>query len=298
MIEDNWFNSAIQLRYTDLDAQGHVNNIVFVEFMQQARVQFMESGPVRETLLDEGTVIVDHQINYFSPILFSADPLRVDLGVSHIGGAKFEVDYRIIQGNRLCATARSSLCPFDFEKQRPRRLTAKEKDFLRSWQVNRQDFKELPIVPLGEYGHRTLVQPRWSDTDHYGHINNVRQMDYLMLGRIDMTVSADPTMARVGMSAARRALQQGEDQDLLWVIARQDVQYHNQAIYRPQPYEVATAPVALGEKSVTLAAELIDPRTGTVVSRSQTVLVAVNDEGHAVAFPKAARTAMKERLVN
>lgn len=298
MIEDNWFNSAIQLRYTDLDAQGHVNNIVFVEFMQQARVQFMESGPARETLLDEGTVIVDHKINYFAPISFSSDPLRVDLGASHIGGAKFEVDYRIIQGNRLCATARSSLCPFDFYNQRPRRLTGKEKDFLKSWQVNKQNFKKLPLVHLGECGHRTLVQPRWSDTDHYGHINNVRQMDYLMLGRIDMTASADPTMARLGMSAARRALQQGEDQDLLWVIARQDVQYHNQAKYRPQPYEVATAPVAIGEKSVTLAAELVDPRTGVVISRSQTVLVAVCDDGHAVVFPQAARTAMEKRLVS
>ena len=33
------FTTPVQLRWTDLDAQGHVNNVTVADYMQQARAQ-------------------------------------------------------------------------------------------------------------------------------------------------------------------------------------------------------------------------------------------------------------------
>ena len=47
-------------RWSDLDAQGHVNNAHIVDYMQEARVAFFRSGPT-SSLLDSGIVVVGHQ---------------------------------------------------------------------------------------------------------------------------------------------------------------------------------------------------------------------------------------------
>ena len=75
------FVAWVQLRWTDLDAQGHVNNVVVAEYLQQARAEFMLSGKASE-MLDEGVVVVGHQISYRSPIHFSDDPLRAEVWVA------------------------------------------------------------------------------------------------------------------------------------------------------------------------------------------------------------------------
>ena len=42
--------TEVQLRWTDLDAQGHVNNVMVADYLQQARAKFMLSGDAFEML--------------------------------------------------------------------------------------------------------------------------------------------------------------------------------------------------------------------------------------------------------
>ena len=70
----NWFPGRIQPRFTDLDPQGHVNNVVVVDYLQQARAQFLLSGPAAG-LLDSGCLVVGHQVEYLAPIGWSAEPV-------------------------------------------------------------------------------------------------------------------------------------------------------------------------------------------------------------------------------
>jgi acyl-CoA thioester hydrolase len=59
----------------------------------------------------------------------------------------------------------------------------------------------------------------------------------------------------------------------VWVIARQDLEYVRPLDFRLEPYEVATAVSAVGNRSITLAVELRDPAMSTVYATARTVLV-------------------------
>ena len=50
------------VRWGDLDAQGHVNNGFYVDYLQEARVHFLLTGPPEaRDLLDSGVLVVSHR---------------------------------------------------------------------------------------------------------------------------------------------------------------------------------------------------------------------------------------------
>lgn len=123
------------MRWSDMDAYGHVNNVVFLQYFEMARVDlFFERASLEErTGLRRGTVVAEHQITYKRPVVYSAQPLDVEIWVSDIRAAAFTCHYEILDQGNLAVTGSTLLVPYDFTIARPRRLTADEKDFLRRW---------------------------------------------------------------------------------------------------------------------------------------------------------------------
>ncbi len=282
------YRTQVQLRWTDLDAQGHVNNVKVADYMQQARARFMLSGDAGE-MLDTGVVVVSHQIVYRRAIHYSVDPLRAELWVAELGAARVVIAYRLFQDDTLCAEARTVVCPYDFERMVPRRLTRKERWFFASWlDEQTPPLTELTAPELAGRGKITPVEVRWSDPDRYHHVNNVCYLDYILAGRIDMTSSADPSMARVAM---------GNDEAVHWLIGRQDIDYLVQMMFRVEPFDVVTAPVQLGTSSVVLASEIVDPLDGTVHAKARTVMVCADRDGRKRPLPGSARAALEKLLI-
>ena len=120
------FHADIPLRWSDLDAQGHVGNPLVADYMQEARAEFFRAGPC-SGLLDSGVLVVSHQVRYDAPIHYRESGVEIELGISQLGGARFEVAYELRQEARQVATARTVLCPFDFGTQRPARLGEQER---------------------------------------------------------------------------------------------------------------------------------------------------------------------------
>ena len=211
------FRTTIALRWSDVDAQGHVNNAVVADYLQEVRVAFFRSGPCTE-LLDTGVVVVGHQIRYLAPITYSDAGIGAEIVVSRLGGARFDVAYSLFQDATRVVEARTVLCPFDFESQVPTRLALTDREWLATHQAEAQPLQPLEVPDLGRSGSVTPCPVRWSDLDSYGHVNNVKVLDYLMQARITVTTSWSPGMARSGTPGAQ----------LNWLIARQDVDYVNQ----------------------------------------------------------------------
>lgn len=281
------FVAQVQLRFTDLDTQGHVNNVVFVDYLQQARAQFLLSGPTAE-LLDRGCVVVGHQVVYRAPIVWSDEPIEVELQIAELGAARFMVAYRIRQDARQCAEARTVLCPFDFETQSPRRLTKDERGYLAQYLGEVEPLPALDAPVLAGRGDPLEVYTRWSDPDRYGHINNVRYVDYVLAGRLHTTTKADPAMARMGT---------GSPDSVHWLVARQEIDYVVQMDFRLTPYTVLTAPTKLGNTSIVLATEITDA-AGIVYARARCVLVCADSDWTKRPLPDSSRRAMTEMLVS
>lgn len=280
------FRATVPLRWSDLDAQGHVNNALVVDYLQEARAEFFRAGPASE-LLDSGVVVVGHQIRYDAPIAYTDGGVVVDLVVAKLGGARFEVAYELSQNGCRVATARTVLCPFDFQAQKPARLGPADRGWLADHQAEAETLRPLTAPELPTDATTTPCSVRWSDLDSYGHVNNVKMFDFLMQARITATTGWTPAMARTGGGVARRN----------WLIARQDVDYLNQLGYRVAPYAARTAPVHLGRTSVTLAAEVYDPEDGTVFAKGRTILVAADEAMRPAPLPAEAREALAARLV-
>ena len=253
----NQFTYHCLVRWGDLDAQGHVNNAAYVDYLQEARVHFLLGGPpVTQRLLDSGVLVVSHQVEYLRPIGFDARSLQIAVWVDAIGGSRFWIGYDVFDANELAARARTALVPFDLERGVLRRLTAEEREILAGHLAPAEPLRPLPRVRSIKNGHRYPLAVRWSDLDSYGHVNNVKFYDYIQEARIALvneTVHWTP--------------------ETVWMVARQDVDYLAPLDFRIEPYEVSTLITAIGTRSFTVAAEIRDPGSGTVYASAATVVV-------------------------
>jgi acyl-CoA thioester hydrolase len=269
------FTSRVQLRWVDLDAQGHVNNAVVADYLQEARVEWLLAGP-NAHLLGDSTMVVGHQIEYLGPISFSTEPVRVDLSMGAVGASRFVLAYSVLQDEHEVARGRSTLCLFDYRANRVRRMTGAE----RSWFAAQSEPLE-PLAPLGrwhvgEQAHEYEFTVRWSDLDSYGHVNNVRVFDYIAEARVQMNPDPDGPH-RMEVAAA---------DGMVWMVARQDVDYLGQILLRPEPYVVRTAIGRVGRTSVTTVAEVVDPLDSRVLVRTRTVVVSGDLQGRPVPVPQ------------
>ena len=115
------------MRWSDMDAYRHVNNTAYLSYLEQARVAMFF---FRNEGFNSGTVIYRHEIDYLRPIVYHPDPLRVEVWIEKIGGARFTVRYEVFDHEVLTARASTVCVTFDFTADRPRRLTDEERGIL------------------------------------------------------------------------------------------------------------------------------------------------------------------------
>lgn len=122
-------------RWSDLDAYAHVNNVTWLEYLQEARVDMLfVHAPARgaEGLAD-GVLVVRAEIDYRRAMLFRQDPYPIEMWVSKMSAASFTISYEIADeddgaGRRLLyGRASTVLAPVDLVTGRPRRLNEIER---------------------------------------------------------------------------------------------------------------------------------------------------------------------------
>lgn len=115
----------IQLRWGDLDAQAHVNNVTMLKILEEARVRVLWDG---DEWTGEGivTLIARQEIEYLAPMPYTSDPVRVELWISRMGGSSLELSYEILppagQGEAPYARATGVIVFADAVTGRPTRL--------------------------------------------------------------------------------------------------------------------------------------------------------------------------------
>ncbi|MEU0744306.1 thioesterase family protein [Streptomyces sp. NPDC006134] len=118
------------LRWADMDAYGHVNNVVFLRYLEEARIDFL-FRPDKE--FRQGSVVARHEIDYKRQLVHRHAPVDIELWVTEIRAASFTLAYEVKDGDQVYVRASTVIVPFDFEAQRPRRITAEEREFLREY---------------------------------------------------------------------------------------------------------------------------------------------------------------------
>ena len=125
------FSHPIEVRFSDLDAMGHVNNAVVVSFMEQGRFQWWRSFLGGRAFKEEGFLIARIEVDYRMPILLG-DDLRVELHCTKVGTSSLELNYRLTKGlgGELFAEGKSVQVMLDFDANRPKPLSPSTREWL------------------------------------------------------------------------------------------------------------------------------------------------------------------------
>src|SRR4051794_36475538 len=113
-----------------MDAYGHVNNVVFLRYLEEARIDFL-FRPEKD--FKQGSVVARHEIDYKRQLVHRHAPVDIELWVTQTRAASFPIAYEVKDPDQVYVPASTVIVPFDFEQQRPRRITADERDFLESY---------------------------------------------------------------------------------------------------------------------------------------------------------------------
>jgi acyl-CoA thioester hydrolase len=123
---------ACPLRWSDMDAYGHINNVAFLRYLEEARIDFMfrlAPGDGSATFTG-GSVVARHEIDYLRPLVHRHEPIAIETWVTDITAASLTLRYEVKDEETLYARASTVVVPFNLTHQRPRRITAEEKAFL------------------------------------------------------------------------------------------------------------------------------------------------------------------------
>ena len=138
------------IRWSDLDAYGHVNNAAMFGLLEEARIhafwagdsghgndhmatRILEGGPDADTF----TLIAHQEIEYLAPIPYMREPLDLQMWIGHVGGASLEVCYEIYSPQQtatvenpqqLFARATTTIVLVDAKTTKPRRMTDEERE--------------------------------------------------------------------------------------------------------------------------------------------------------------------------
>jgi acyl-CoA thioester hydrolase len=121
----NSFSLPILVTPSDIDGLGHVNNVVYLRWMQEAAAAHWEAAASAELRDRTLWVVVRHEIDYKAPA-FVDERLVARTWVGEPAGATWErfIEIRRPEGDTLLARGRSVYAALDRATGRPRRVDA------------------------------------------------------------------------------------------------------------------------------------------------------------------------------
>jgi acyl-CoA thioester hydrolase len=121
------------VRFSDVDVYGHVNNVKYFEYYQEARIAFLLalSGGDFDADSSMRQVVARIDVDYRRPILFRPEPYQVETWVTRIGTSSYDLSCRIVDAEgQLCSKAEVTLVAFDPGTQRSRPIAEEERSRL------------------------------------------------------------------------------------------------------------------------------------------------------------------------
>ncbi len=133
----------IPLRWGDMDAYGHINNVQIVRLMEEARVMVF-GVPAGTGDLDASsqqpqvdllagvadgvmTLIAEHTVKYRRQLPYRGKPIRVEVGVEKVKGASVEIYYRFYDDDVVAVQASTTMVFVNEATGMPVRLTDQQR---------------------------------------------------------------------------------------------------------------------------------------------------------------------------
>ena len=117
----NAYQHPIGILADDIDHMGHVNNSVYLKWVQEAVIRYWESLAPPEAVARHLWVALKHEISYRRPT-FVDDTVVDDVIAEKVEGARALFTTVIKRGEEVLAEVKSTWCCLDAVSHRPARL--------------------------------------------------------------------------------------------------------------------------------------------------------------------------------
>lgn len=116
------FYHPVEVRYGDLDPQGHVNNAKHLTYFEQARIQYLiELGLFTrdKSFMEIGVILADVHIKYFEPIYFGQN-IKVGVHATRFGNKSMTWEQNIVDAGTGKELARGEvvIVTYDYKEER------------------------------------------------------------------------------------------------------------------------------------------------------------------------------------
>lgn len=107
--------TTLRVRFGETDMAGHVNNAVYLSYVEEARIQFLEEalGLNRMPL-----ILASAHLDFLSQVFFR-DVIRIESGVCRLGRSSFDIVHNIYRepSQQLALRSLATVVYFDYENQ-------------------------------------------------------------------------------------------------------------------------------------------------------------------------------------
>ncbi len=112
------FYHPIEVRYGDLDPQGHLNNAKYLTYFEQARVHYLlrlgmfEEG---QSFTNIGIILAEVKVTFLAPVQYGTD-VRIGMRISRLGNKSMTAEYTLIDAatKEVLATGSAALVGYDY----------------------------------------------------------------------------------------------------------------------------------------------------------------------------------------
>ena len=102
------------VRFRDIDAKGHVNNAVYLTYMESARIAFFVNVGTITGVDDLSIIVARIEIDFRAPLELG-ETVEISVRAARFGTKSFDLEYELRAGGRLVAEAKSVCVGYDYE---------------------------------------------------------------------------------------------------------------------------------------------------------------------------------------
>lgn len=117
--------TALPIQWGDMDAFGHVNNIVYIQWFESARIDLLQaySSDVTMSQGGIGPILASVQCDYKKQLHFP-DTVHIGSKIGRVGRTSFDILHSVYSSrlSAIAATGKSVVVLFDYDGNRPVRI--------------------------------------------------------------------------------------------------------------------------------------------------------------------------------
>lgn len=128
-LSDYKYKTPISIRFSDIDAVGHVNNAIYLTYFEVARLNYFREV-IHWNLRENGIIVGRSEVTYLKPIMLE-DEIICYVRTTRIGNSSFDVMHVLVKktanGEEICTTGKTVCISYDYTANKSIPIPSKQR---------------------------------------------------------------------------------------------------------------------------------------------------------------------------